>query len=212
MVILVLDPHGVYRRGVAACLAEVDEVREVIEAQTPPEAFAHPSLPDTDVIIVDPRPFGGAALVKRLVDATAGRVIACSVNRDASEVLEIIQAGASGYLWKETLTPEALAHGAVAAARGSGVLAPELLSDFMEGLSRVSRDLLEPRGLSLSLLTVREQQVLSCVAEGLATREVALRLHYSERTVKNVLHDVVIKLNARSRTQAVAKAVRQGLI
>lgn len=212
MVIFVLDPHGVYRRGVAACLAEAEEVTTVIEAETPHQAFADPSLADADVIIVDPRPFGGAALVRRLVDATSGRVIVCSVHRDSDEVLEIIQAGAAGYLWKETLTPEALACGAIAAARGSGVLAPELLSDFIEGLARVSRDLLEPRGLSLSLLTVREQQVLSCVAEGLATREVAVRLHYSERTVKNVLHDIVTKLNARSRTQAVAKAVRQGLI
>lgn len=212
MIIFVLDSHGVYRRGVAACLCEAEEVSAVIEAETPQQAFAHPSLPDADVTIVDPQPFGGVALVRRLVEASSARVVACSVERDPDDVLEIIQAGAVGYLWKETLTPEALAGGALAAARGSGVLAPELLSDFMDGLARVSRDLLEPRGLSLSLLTVREQQVLSCVAEGLATREVAQRLHYSERTVKNVLHDVVTKLNARSRTQAVAKAVRQGLI
>jgi DNA-binding NarL/FixJ family response regulator len=66
--------------------------------------------------------------------------------------------------------------------------------------------------MSLSLLTTREQQVLASVAEGLPTREVARRLHYSERTVKNVLHDVVTKLGARSRSQAVAEAVRQGLI
>jgi DNA-binding NarL/FixJ family response regulator len=82
----------------------------------------------------------------------------------------------------------------------------------MQGLSRVSRDLLEPNGLSLSRLSTREQQVLSLVAEGHSTREVASGLHYSERTVKNVLHDVVTKLNARTRSQAVAEAVRQGLI
>ena len=59
-------------------------------------------------------------------------------------------------------------------------------------------------------LTDREQQVLSLIAAGHPTREVALELSYSERTVKNVLHDVVTKLNARSRSQAVAFAVREG--
>ena len=61
-------------------------------------------------------------------------------------------------------------------------------------------------------LTDREQQVLALIAAGHPTREVALELSYSERTVKNVLHDVVTKLNARSRSQAVAFAVREGLI
>ena len=61
-------------------------------------------------------------------------------------------------------------------------------------------------------LTEREQQVLSLIAAGHPTREVAQQLCYSERTVKNVLHDVVTKMGARSRSQAVAHAVREGLI
>jgi DNA-binding NarL/FixJ family response regulator len=212
MRVFVLDPHGVYRRGVAACLAEVVEIDEVSEAETPEEAFAAPQLADADVIMVDPHRFGGCDLVRRLVDDTAARVVACSSQRDPDEVLAIIQAGAVGYLCKESLTPDALGSAAVAAAQGAGVLAPELLSEFMHGLSRVSRELLEPNGLSLSRLSAREQQVLSLVADGQSTREVASGLHYSERTVKNVLHDVVTKLNARTRSQAVAEAVRQGLI
>jgi DNA-binding NarL/FixJ family response regulator len=212
MFVFVLDPHGVYRRGLAACLVEVAGVAQVSEAATPEEAFAAPELPDADVIVVDPHRFGGSRLIRRLVDGTSARVVACSARHDPDEVLAIIQAGAIGYLCKETLTPDALGSAAVAAAQGAGVMAPELLGDFMQGLSRVSRDLLEPNGLSLSLLSTREQQVLSLVAEGQSTREVAMRLHYSERTVKNVLHDVVTKLNARTRSQAVAEAVRQGLI
>jgi DNA-binding NarL/FixJ family response regulator len=71
---------------------------------------------------------------------------------------------------------------------------------------------LEPRGLSLTRLNAREQQVLRLVAEGLPIREVAVQLRYSERTIKNVIHDVVTKLNVRTRSQAVAQAVREGLI
>jgi len=73
-------------------------------------------------------------------------------------------------------------------------------------------EVLEPRGLSLSWLTAREKQVLRLVANGHPTREVARQLSYSERTIKNVMHDVVTKMNARSRSQAVAEAVRAGLI
>jgi DNA-binding NarL/FixJ family response regulator len=61
-------------------------------------------------------------------------------------------------------------------------------------------------------LSDRELRVLALIAEGHPTREVAQQLCYSERTVKNVLHDIVTKLNVRSRSQAVAHAVRDGLI
>ena len=73
---------------------------------------------------------------------------------------------------------------------------------------------LHPGGVNLRLspLTSREQEVLRLVAAGHPTREVARRLCYSERTIKNVIHDVVTKLNARTRSQAVAEAVREGLI
>jgi DNA-binding NarL/FixJ family response regulator len=64
----------------------------------------------------------------------------------------------------------------------------------------------------MTRLNERELPVLSLIAAGHPTREVAKQLCYSERTVKNVLHDVVTKLNARSRSQAVASAVREGLI
>ena len=83
----------------------------------------------------------------------------------------------------------------------------ELLRDLLEGLAHLGE------GKSASpRLTDREQQVLSLIANGHPTREVAQQLCYSERTVKNVLHDVVTKLGARSRSQAVAHAVREGLI
>jgi DNA-binding NarL/FixJ family response regulator len=212
MRVFVVDPHGIYRRGVAACVREFNGVTEVLQAETAEAALEHVLFDRARVTIVDPWLLGGVPIVRDLVEATSGQVIALSARREPQDVLEVIQAGALGYLWKETLTSDALCEGISSAMRGAGVLAPELLDDFMRGLARVSRDLLEPRGLSLSILTPREVQILSCLAEGYATRETAERLHFSERTVKSALHDVVLKLNVRSRTQAVAEAVRQGLI
>ena len=71
---------------------------------------------------------------------------------------------------------------------------------------------MNPRGLSFAVLTDREIKVLKLLADGLDTAEVGRRLFYSERTVKNIVHDVTSRLNLRNRTQAVAYALRQGLI
>jgi DNA-binding NarL/FixJ family response regulator len=92
------------------------------------------------------------------------------------------------------------------------MVAPDLMGTLFHGISRASRTLPEPRTRTSSRLTRREEQVLTLLADGYSTREVALELSYSERTVKNILHDVVTKLNARTRSQAVAHAVRAGLI
>jgi DNA-binding NarL/FixJ family response regulator len=88
------------------------------------------------------------------------------------------------------------------------VVSPDLLGRLLDGAASNGAD---SRPVA-ARLTDREQQVLTLIAAGHPTREVAQELSYSERTVKNVLHDVVTKLNARSRSQAVAFAVREGLI
>jgi DNA-binding NarL/FixJ family response regulator len=71
---------------------------------------------------------------------------------------------------------------------------------------------LAPRGLHFSGLTDREVRVLRLMAEGLETVEIGQRLFYSERTVKNIVHDITSRLHLRNRTHAVAYALRQGFI
>jgi DNA-binding NarL/FixJ family response regulator len=207
-----MDPHSIYRRGLVACLSALDDVTSIGEADTVREAWGRPELVSADVVLVDHDVVGGHDFIRALREKTGASVLVCSTRCDEQELLGAVQAGALGYLYKETLTPEALAASLRTAAVGAGVLAPELLGALLRTIARVSRDVLEPRGLSLSPLTTRERQVLRLVADGHPTREVARRLCYSERTVKNVIHDVVTKFNARSRSQAVAEAVREGLI
>jgi DNA-binding NarL/FixJ family response regulator len=100
----------------------------------------------------------------------------------------------------------------VRAAAGDGTVPPDLLGRLLEQVGRLQRQVLAPRGLTFSGLSERETDVLKLVAEGLDTAEVATKLCYSERTVKNVIHDVTTRLCLRNRTHAVAYAVRQGLI
>jgi DNA-binding NarL/FixJ family response regulator len=107
----------------------------------------------------------------------------CAESLDEPSVLDSVQAGACGYLTKDTLTPETLAAGVRAVHSGAGVLPPDVLGSLLRTLAEVSRDVLEPRGLSRTSLTMRERNVLRLVADGLPTREVAQRLSSSERII-----------------------------
>jgi len=210
--VFILDAHSIYRHGLVSCLAGMSEVDFVAEAATIREAWADRHLPDSDVVLVEPDVPGGSDFIRQVREKTGAAVVVCSSRADEQDVLAAVQAGAVGYLCKDTLTPETLETGVRGASNGAGVMTPEILGNLLRGISRVSREVLEPRGLSLSWLTAREQEVLRLVAAGHPTREVAQKLCYSERTIKNVIHDVVTKLNARTRSQAVAQAVREGLI
>jgi len=212
MKIFIVDPHEIYRRGVVASLRGLEDVDHVGEAGTVAEAWRDRALPEADVVLVDQDADERQAFIRELRTRTGASVLVCSSRQDRQEVIAAVEDGALGYLCKDTLTPEGLLAGVRTAATGAGVLAPDLLGDLLRVVSNTSREVLEPRGLTLSPLTAREQQVLTLLSEGHPTREVAKRLSYSERTVKNVIHDVTTKFNARTRVQAVAAAVRAGLI
>jgi DNA-binding NarL/FixJ family response regulator len=205
--LFVVDPHTIYRRGLAACLEGLAEVQSVGHAESVRAALEDDALFASDLVLVDHAMTGGLDFLGAVREATGAAVVVCSSLCSEDAVLASLQAGAVGVLRKETLTTESLASAVRAAADGTGVVTCELLHDLLEGLAPDGYD--KP---AAARLTDREQQVLSLIAAGHPTREVAQQLCYSERTVKNVLHDVVTKMGARSRSQAVAHAVREGLI
>jgi DNA-binding NarL/FixJ family response regulator len=206
--LFVLDPHTIYRRGLVACLELLPGVEDVADAESVREAWEHEDLFASELVLLEVAVPGGPDFISAVTEATGARVLVCTSAPTDDVVLATLQAGAVGFLRKDTLTPDALAAAVQAAASGTGVVAPDLLGNLIKG---VTSDGLNGRP-ALARLTEREQQVLALIAQGHPTREVAAELCYSERTVKNVLHDVVTKLNARSRSQAVAHAVREGLI
>jgi DNA-binding NarL/FixJ family response regulator len=222
MHVFVVEHHPIFRRGLAECLRPLAPVAEVSEAADVGEAQGHPEFGAADLVFVDHELPGAGGMLRELADAPATDVIVLLARAD-DDVFDAVQAGAIGFLSKDTLTPDALAGAVHAAASGATVIAPGLLAGLAHrritgaGASGGTGEPRARRGAErehdgVGWLTTREQQVLSLIAEGHPTREVAARLCYSERTVKNVLHDVVTKLGARSRSQAVAHAVRDGLI
>jgi DNA-binding NarL/FixJ family response regulator len=168
------------------------------------------ALFDADIVILDTAIAGGRGFIALVVQASSAQVIACTSDCDEESVVGAVEAGAVGYLRKDTLTQDVLYAAVQAAKGGAAVIAPDMLNAMLRGSSVESDS--GPARLSTARLSDREQRVLALIADGHPTREVAQRLCYSERTVKNVLHDIVTKLNVRSRSQAVAHAVRDGLI
>ena len=94
----------------------------------------------------------------------------------------------------------------------SADLPPDLLGELLSQVERLQRDVLGPRGLTTSGLAPREVDVLRLMAEGWDTAEIAEKLSYSERTVKNVVYAVMSRLGLRNRPHAVAYALRAGVI
>ncbi len=140
------------------------------------------------------------------------RVLLVISRLDEAGLLAGIAAGASGFLRRSETSPETLVQGIRAAAAGDGSVPADLLGRLLSQVSLVHQQVLAPRGLSFSRLSDREVEVLKLLSEGHPTAEVARRLCYSERTVKNVLQDMTRRHNLRNRTHAVAYALRQGLI
>ncbi|WP_152193111.1 response regulator transcription factor [Georgenia satyanarayanai] len=129
-----------------------------------------------------------------------------------SDLVTAIEAGVVGLVRRAEATSDRLVAVIRAAATGDGTVPPDLLGRLMDQVGKLQRQVLGPRGLTFTGLAAREIEVLRLIADGYDTGEVARQLSYSERTVKNVLHDVTSRLQLRNRSHAVAYALREGLI
>ena len=199
VVVHAFDP--ISQAGVASQLRYRPEVHVVEEAADAAVA----------VVVIDHFDEQGSQAV-RAARSHGCRVVAVATTLESQDVLGAVEAGSAGLLRRIEVSPERLVEAVRAAAAGEGVLAPDLLGRLLEQVGRLQRDALTPRGLTPSGLTKREVAVLRLVADGHATDEIAAQLCYSERTVKNVLHDVTSRLNLRNRSHAIAFALREGLI
>ena len=131
---------------------------------------------------------------------------------DDAALVAAAEAGVAGLLRRSDASADMLVRTIVKVASGEGEIPADLLGRLLEQVGRLQRQVLAPRGLTFTGLTPRETQVLRLVADGHGTAEIATTMCYSERTVKNVLHDLTTRLQLRNRTHAVAYAVREGLI
>lgn len=140
------------------------------------------------------------------------KIVLVATRLDEAGLLAAAEAGVSGLMRRSEAQPERLVTAIQAAVAGDGTVPPDLLGRLLHQVGCLQRQVLSPRGLTFSGMSEREIEVLRLVADGNDTAEIAGRLCYSERTVKNVIHDVTTRLQLRNRSHAVAYALREGLI
>jgi DNA-binding NarL/FixJ family response regulator len=207
---LIVDDHPVTREGLRTALSMSDEVVEVVgEAASGEEAVkaARDLIPD--VVFMDVRMPGmdGIEATRRIREASPDtRVILITIDESRGAISDAIQAGVSGYLLKDA-SPEALVDAARNAVEGNAVIHPQLTKTFIEEVH-----LAESEGTKAMPLSKREREILQKVADGATTRQVATDLGISPHTVKTHLERIFEKLGANDRAQAVAIAIRTGIV
>lgn len=202
--IILVDDHTVMRAGVAALLASEPTIDIVGEAGDGREAVELVERLKPDVALLDLRMpvLDGVAATAQIVAGAAGtRVLVLTTYDTDTDIEHAIEAGAIGYLLKDTTRDELV--GAIhSAARGETVLAPRVAEKLVARMR-------QPAPVAL---TAREIDVLNAVADGLSNADIGRRLVIAEATVKTHLLRVFAKLDVSDRTHAVIVALDRGLI
>ncbi|MFD8671454.1 response regulator [Streptomyces seoulensis] len=202
--VVVVDDHTVMRAGVIALLADEDTIEIVGEAANGRAALELVERLDPDLALVDlrmPVLDGVTTTAEVVARFPRTRVLILTTYDTDAEIERAVEAGAIGYLLKDT-TREQLVDAVHAAARGETVLAPRVAAKLV---ARMRRPAQEP-------LTDRETDVLDAVADGLTNAEIGRRLVIAEATVKTHLLRLFAKLDVNDRTRAVVVALERGLL
>jgi DNA-binding NarL/FixJ family response regulator len=205
---LIVDDHPVTRDGLRTALELSDEVSIVGEASTGEEAIDRVQSLTPDVVFMDVRMpgIGGIEATRKIRDVSPNtRVILFTVDESRNAISEAIQAGVSGYLLKDA-SAEELVDAAKHAIEGKAVIHPQLTRAFIEEVQ------LAEKRPDVAPLSKRETEILQKVAFGATTKEVARDLDISPHTVKTHLERIFEKLGANDRAQAVAIAIRSGIV
>lgn len=203
--ILLVDDHPVLRHGIRALLDTQPDLEVVAETGDPREAVDLAVRERADVALVDldlgPEQEDGAEVTRMILRAyPEARIIAFTAFDSDADIVRMVEAGAVGYLVKDS-RPAALFSAIRSAAGGSAAIAGPIAARLLERMQRPD-----------DALTARELEVLELAASGLSNRDLARRLLVSEATVKTHLHHAFTKLGADNRQTAIATAVKRGLI
>jgi len=202
--VLIADDHPVVRDGLRGLFAGDPGFEVVAEAENGREAVSRVEVFEPDVVLMDLRMpvLDGVGATKEIVDrGLSAHVLIITTYDTESDVLPAIEAGATGYLLKDTPRDE-LRKAVRAAADGESVLSPPVARQL---LGQVRQPVKET-------LSDREMEILATVAKGATNKEIAARLFISEATVKTHLVHIYGKLGVSDRAGAVGAAYERGLL
>jgi DNA-binding NarL/FixJ family response regulator len=202
--LLIADDHPVVRDGLRGIFEASDEFEVAGEASNGQDAVDKAAVIQPDVILMDLRmpQLDGVSAIRKLAErGITARVLVLTTFDTDSDVVPAIEAGATGYLLKDS-PPDELLRGVRAAARGEAVLSPSVATRLV---GQVRAPAQEP-------LSQRELDVLAMIAEGASNRDAAARLYISEATVKTHVLHIFAKLGVNDRAAAVAIGYQRGLL
>jgi DNA-binding NarL/FixJ family response regulator len=203
--VLVADDHPIVRSGLTGLLEEEDDMTIVGEAADGAEAVARATALRPDVVLMDLRMPGldGVGATQQITASLPStRVLVLTTYDTDDDIVRAVEAGATGYLLKDTPRP-VLVDAVRSAARGETVLAPPIAAKLLSRLRTPA---------PVNPLTARELQVLRAVGRGLSNAEIGRALFIGEATVKTHLLRIFAKLEVDDRTRAVTAAMERGIL
>lgn len=208
--ILLADDHKITREGLRSLLEKQQDMDVVAEAENGRTAvrLAHELLPNVVIMDVTMPDLNGVEATRQIVGRVPNvKIIALSMHSDSLFVTEMLRSGASGYLLKDCAFDE-LALAIRAVASGKTYLSPSIsgvvVEDYLRRLTKT--------GFSSSeVLTDREREVLQLMAEGKSTKQIALKLNISVKTVETHRRQIMNKLDIHTVAELTKYAIRKGL-
>lgn len=206
--ILIVDDHPLFRDGLRALLQRQSDFTVAGEADTVASAVRLAQETQPDVVLMDLSlpDGGGVEATRQIVDRLPNvHVIALTVHDEPEMLTAMAQAGAHGYILKETRSADLLRAVRMVVTNGA-VLSPEVLTDLLRQYRRLAQT-----AAAAPSLSPREQAILRLVAAGATNREIAAQLALSTQTIKNQLSAIYARLGVSNRIEAAVMAIEKGL-
>lgn len=211
---LIVDDHPLFREGLKAILARESQFEVVGEAGNGREGLKMAKQLKPDLAVVDlslPDKNGIEVIKEILAHLPSTRILVLSMHSKVDYIAEAFRAGATGYMVKGS-DPNKLLQGLQSVADGEYFLDSMVSHEVVGKLREMPETQTKVRDMAYNSLTAREQEVLRLLAEGLSSRDVAVRLYISPKTVENHRASIMRKLGIHSAMELVRYAARLGLI
>jgi two-component system, NarL family, response regulator len=200
--VVIADDHPVVREGLAAILKSQSDIKVVAEATNGEDTLEMCNQHLPDVLLLDlrmPRKDGLQVMTELAARTVSGpRVIVMTTHDSEDDIRRSLKTGAKGYIIKD-IAPQQIRDSVRRVAAGESILSSDIAAKLAESIARPQ-------------LSKRERQVLQYLANGRSNKEIAQILYISEHTAKAHVRSIMTKLNADSRTEVIAIAIKHGLI
>ena len=208
--VLLVDDHAIIRQGLASLLEKQPDIQVIGSVEDGRQAVDTARKLAPNLVIMDismPNLNGIDAARKIAEEISSVKIIALSIHSSRRFVAEMLKAGASGYILKDCLFDELM--DAIKTVLGGGIyLSPKItdvvIDDYVQRLSKQG----QPNG---PVLSDREREVLQLLAEGKSTKQIALSLHVSTKTIESNRRNIMDKLGINSVAELTKYAIREGL-